>query len=204
MLAMPCWPVSGLQDQLTPADLEEPLGVDTTRPADVDVSMKSSKSELLLATFGEGPVGITMDHHNGSVVVIEVDVDSQAEAQGVCIGAGVCEVAGRSTEGLDVDGVLKLMLAASRPVVVKFDPPPAGSAKLVPLSSPKRRQDRELVAVHNGSGQQHCGLTRQLTIAAAPGICARLDKGASHHLHHCLNYCCVSNCQRPRTDEFFH
>ena len=100
--------------------------------------MKSSKSDALLATFGEGPVGITMDHLNGSVVVIEVDVDSQAEAQGVCIGAGVCEVAGRSTEGLDVDGVLKLMLAASRPVVMKFDPPPAGSGKLVPLSSSKR------------------------------------------------------------------
>ena len=30
------------------------------------------------------------------------------------------------------------MLAASRPVVMKFDPPPAGSGKLVPLSSSKR------------------------------------------------------------------
>ena len=128
----------GLHNQISPTDLQEPLAVDTSPPADVDVRMESYHSDVLLATFGEGPVGITMDRHNGAIRVIEVEIDSQAEAQGVRIGAGVCEVAGRSTEGLDVDGVLKLMLAAIRPVVVKFDPPPAGSAKLVPLSSPKR------------------------------------------------------------------
>ena len=110
----------GTQEQATPPDLEGPLAADGTRLAEVDLGMEASSSQALLATFGEGPVGITITHRHGAVRVVEVDVGSQAEAQGVRIGASVDKVAGQSTCSLDVEGVLKLMSASSRPFVVEF------------------------------------------------------------------------------------
>lgn len=80
----------------------------------------SDESASVVITFEAGPLGIDFADHDGLIKVTSIGVGSAAESQGLRVGAIVCEVDGKSTDGLDKAAVLTLIEDASRPLKVKL------------------------------------------------------------------------------------
>lgn len=104
-----------------PADfMPAPVGASGTADAQAPATADPAEDNLLVATFGDGPLGISLANRHGGVRVTEVDAGSQAEAQGVRVGAFVKAVYGQSTDGLDDSGVVKLAQKVGRPLLMTF------------------------------------------------------------------------------------
>ena len=122
-----------------PADLNDPqssdeygagaIGSEASSPRAINRA-RQSKSRLssdhsdesasVVITFEAGPLGIDFADHDGLIKVTSIGVGSAAESQGLRVGAIVCEVDGKSTDGLDNAAVLTLIEEASRPLKVKL------------------------------------------------------------------------------------
>ena len=71
----------------------------------------------LMATFRDGPIGLTVAQRaDGAVVASQVEPDGQAERQGVVPGSIFLKLNGQHLEGLSKPEVLGLIKAATRPL----------------------------------------------------------------------------------------
>ena len=115
-----------MRGQEAPADavttIQPPPSV--RMPEAADAVTTNPPSSDYVATFAAGPFGLGLANTtDGQVVVTSVEAGLAAEAQGVVMGSAVHEVNGKSTQGLDKAGVIKLIMATTRPLTIKFSHP---------------------------------------------------------------------------------
>ena len=81
-----------------------------------DSAVSASEVEAatkLTLTVQDGSVGMRLRSAEGMVIVKAVDAGSTAEAQGVMVGAVVCEVNGEAVHGQDKKAVTDAIRAAA-------------------------------------------------------------------------------------------
>ena len=73
------------------------------------------------ATFGPGPMGLTLRDVNGDVMITQVEAGSQAEQQGLVADLVIFQVAGQSVRGMHRAAVMERIKGAERPVTFVFE-----------------------------------------------------------------------------------